>query len=69
MSWWLLSVRIADMACVARRNVKLKAGRRTLCEGRKELFQKLETGALLTGGGVRGWDMKPGDSSRPETFA
>lgn len=40
MRWWLLSVKIADMACVARRNVKLRAGRRTLCEGRKKVVSE-----------------------------
>lgn len=40
MCWWLLSVKIANMACVARHNIKLRAGRQKLCEGRKKLFQK-----------------------------
>lgn len=40
MRWWLLSVKIANMARVARHNVKLRAGRQKLCEGRKKLFQK-----------------------------
>lgn len=44
MRWWLLSVKIANMACVARHNVKLRAGRQKLCEGRKKLFQKPRDG-------------------------
>lgn len=45
MGWWLLSVKIADMACVARHNVKLRAGERKLCEERKGVVsenQRLE---------------------------
>lgn len=36
MGWWLLSVKIAGMAHVARRNVKLSAGRQKLCEEREK---------------------------------
>ena len=50
MGWWLLSVKIAGMAHVARRNVKLSAGRQKLCEEReKNCFRRLETGACLVG--------------------
>lgn len=55
MGWWLLSVKIAGMAHVARRNVKLSAGRQKLCEEReKKLFQKTRHGSLPGGGGGTG---------------
>lgn len=44
MGWWLLSVKIANMACVVRHNVRLRAGRQKLWEGRKQLFQKPRDG-------------------------
>ena len=55
MGWWLLSVKIAGMAHVARRNVKLSAGRQKLCEEReKKLFQKTRDRSLPGGGGGTG---------------
>lgn len=40
MGWWLLSVKIASMACVARHNIRLRAGRRKLCEERKKVVSE-----------------------------